>query len=96
MCDPKNKEDVPFSVLNHTTAYAIDYQRWKMFFNSDKAKQVADMTRDSFFVHYWNTMMRWSKKKILLNSEQPLYRIFESNCPLTEEVLLRNMIGDPF
>ena len=67
-----------------------------MFFNSDKAKEVADMTRDSFFVHYWNTMMRWSKKKILLNSEQPLYRIFESNCPLTEKLLLRNMIGDPY
>ena len=96
MCDPKNKEDAPFSVLHHSTAFAIIYKRWKMFFNSNKAKEVSDMTRESFFVHYWNAMTQWSKKKILLNPEQPLYNIFKSNCPLTEEVLLRNMIGDPF
>ena len=67
-----------------------------MFFNSDNAKEVTDMTRESFFVHYWNQMVRWSKKEILLNWDQPLYKIFESNCPLTEEVLLSNMIGQPF
>ena len=50
-----------------------------MFFNSDNAKEVTDMTRDSLFVHYWNHLVRWSKKKILLNPEQPLYKIFESN-----------------
>ena len=67
-----------------------------MFFNSDNAKEVTDMTRESYFVHYWNHMVRWSKKEILLNPEQPLYKIFESNCPLTEEALLRNMVGEPF
>ena len=67
-----------------------------MFFNSNKAKEVADMTRESFFAHYFNTMMWRSKMKILMDREQPLYKIFESNCPLTEETLLRNMIGDPF
>ena len=67
-----------------------------MFFNSGEAKEVTDMTRESFFVHYWNQMVRWSKDEILLNPEQPLYKLFESNCPLTEEALLRNMIGDPF
>ena len=41
-------------------------------------------------------MTRWSKKKFLLDPDQPLYKIFESNCPLTEKLLLRNMIGDPY
>ena len=53
-------------------------------------------TRESFAVHYWNKMRLWSKGPLLIDPVQPLYKIFKSNCPITEKLLLRNMIGDPY
>ena len=44
---------------------------------------------------HWH-INRAGKKSFLLDPEQPLYKIFEANCPATEKHLLRSFIGSPY
>ena len=75
-------------MLHHSTGYAIPFDEWHKFFDKSEASNVEEETKSSFAIHYWNYKRRVSKKNILLQPEQPLYKIFKANCPATEEHLL--------
>ena len=95
-CNPKDNKTSSgggFSVLHHSTGYAIPFGEWHKFFDKGKADNVQDKIESSFAIHYWNYMRKMSKKGILMDPKQPLYTIFKANCPTTEEHLLKNLIG---
>ena len=83
-----------FQVLHHSTGYGVTYPDWHKFYDITKANEVKAMTKTSFAVHYWNAMSK--TKKILVDPEHPLYKIFQSNCPITEKIMLHSIIGRPY
>ena len=79
-----------------TSAQPIPWSKWKKFFKSADGGVVREVTKDAFAVHYWNRMRLNSKVDYMLDKNHLLYQIFEANCPLTEERLLRRLIGSPY
>ena len=79
-----------------TSAQPIPWWNWEKFYKSADGDMVREVTKDSFAVHYWNYMRLSSNVKYMLDKNHLLYQIFEANCPLTEERLLRKHIGSPY
>ena len=98
LCTPNDNNTGPdggFSILNRTAGYGVSYRAFHKFYDKDGVKFVEEATKDSFAVHYWN-YMRVASKKIVIEEQHPLYKIFKANCPLTEKYLLRNLTGSPY
>ena len=98
-CTPKGEQtsqDGGFSVLNHSAGYPIGYGRWQIYFDGNKTTTVAEETRSSIAIHYWNHMRATGEKDILLDPKHPLYKIFRANCPITEAHLLQHLVGSPY
>ena len=100
LCSPKDPEmgqDGSFAILNQYAAYSVPWREWQKFYDEGSVKYVDEMTNNSFLVHYWNHMRVFrATAPILLNPQQPLYKIFKANCPATEKGLLQKMIGSPY
>ena len=79
-----------------TSAQPIPWWNWEKFYKSADGDMVREVTKDSFAVHYWNRMRLNSNVNYMLDKNHLLYQIFEANCPLTEERLLRKHIGSPY
>ena len=88
--------DGGFSILDRTAAYGLPAEEWYKFFEYNEVSYVEEMTRRGFAVHYWNYMRVNSRKRYAMKPKQPLYKIFQANCPATEEHLLRKLIGCPY
>ena len=102
-CSPKNAkmrqdhgDTGSFSILNNYAAYSVPWRKWQAFYDKREVKYVDEMTRNSFAVHYWNHMRIFASNALLLDPHQPLYKIFQANCPATEKELLRKIIGLPY
>jgi hypothetical protein len=52
----------------------------------------------SFAVHYWNYMRTGFKahKNMTVNQYQLIYKVFEKSCPITEETVLRKLVGSSY
>ena len=57
---------------------------------------MRDVIKNSFVVHYWNQKRKDSGAAYVIKEEHLLYKIFEANCPLTEEHLLGWLTGFPY
>ena len=68
------------------------------FSSQIEAKKISIESPPSFAVHYWNHMRAREEKdkRLTVKRGHPLYKIFEANCPLTYEHVLRDMEGDPY
>ena len=98
-CSPKDAkmgQDGSFSILNHFAAYSVPWGKWQAFYDKRAVKYVDDVSRNSFAVHYWNHMRIFTSNVLILDPQQPLYKIFKANCPVTEKGLLRKIIGLPY
>ena len=84
-----------FQALHHSVTYGILWPGWHKFYDSTKAEEVEKMTKNSWGVHYFNFMSK-NSKKLLMDPRHPLYKVFQSSCPLTEENLMRPLIGTPY
>eukprot|EP00094_Tigriopus_californicus_P001481 TCALIF_01436-PA protein Name:"Similar to A4GNT Alpha-1,4-N-acetylglucosaminyltransferase (Homo sapiens)" AED:0.10 eAED:0.14 QI:50/0.5/0/1/0/0.33/3/0/315 len=82
-------------ILNRTNAYAIDYRDFRNLFNTSHSTEIEAAISNSFAMHYWNKMISWHGR-VTLRDDQPLYKIFRQNCPVTEEFYLRPLLNQRF
>ena len=86
-----------FQVLPAKTGYPIHFKHWLKLYASDQYLDVEASIRDSFVLHYWSSMDRLKKQKPRkMLADMPIYRIFATNCPLTERVKMRELLGSIF
>ena len=78
-----------------TSAQPIPWNSWRKYYKSADGDVVREVTKNAFAVHYYNSvMLNYGKADHLrVDKNNLLYQIFEANCPLTEERLLRRLIG---
>lgn len=88
-------ECADIQILHCTSAYPVDYMDFRNLFNASHTKDIQDILSKSFALHYWNKMIRWDHN-VKLRKDQPLYQIFEQNCPMTESIHLRPLLNQPF
>lgn len=85
------------TLLPAELAFPVPYGQWASFFSDASAQQFGNLMEKSFVVHYWHYMMqlnRWQRQTMAAN--HTLYQLFKANCPLTEELALRPMLGQPY
>ena len=85
-----------FAVLPRKAAYAYAYPEWYKLFEPQENQYTGEKLKESFAVHYWNYMRVAAKKTVIIQQDQPLYRLFRENCRLTEDMELKYMIGEPY
>ena len=79
------------------SAQPIPWYSWRKYYESADGDVVREVTKDAFALHYYEHVMLDSKADHLrVGKNNLLYQIFEANCPLTEERLLRRLIGSPY
>ena len=85
-----------FSVLPISSAYALPYGGWFQLFRPNWIKHMEKTFAKSFAVHYWNFMHKQSSKKYMVQEDQPIYKLFKQNCPVSESQGLRYVIGKSY
>ena len=63
------------------------------YWNNMRVRQEAGRVTPQRYPTSWR---KHSSGRLAMNRSHPLYKIFEANCPLTYEHLLRNMQGTPY
>ena len=74
----------------------IPYNEWDKFYKDADNSAVKEVMKNSFVVHYWSHYVKDSSVAYVMEREHLLYKIFEANCPLTEQHLLGRLIGFPY
>ena len=64
------------------------------YWNNMRVRQEAGRVTPQRYPSSWRKQS--SGRLLAMNRSHPLYKIFEANCPLTYEHLLRNMEGTPY
>ncbi len=52
------EQDLIKEAADPLIAYPIEYSRWTDLFDANKRDEIARISRDGFFLHYWNEMWR--------------------------------------
>ena len=80
-----------------TSAQPIPWNDWQKYYESADGDVVREVTKDAFAVHYYeHVMLDSAADHLRVDKNHLLYQIFEANCPLTEKLLLRRLIGSPW
>lgn len=83
-----------FTVLPHFRTYPVFYGFAAKFFDEKSVAWIRTQIREkTFAVHYWNHVVNSWKNKPIWTENQPLFRLFVENCPLTYANILRRDLG---
>lgn len=68
-----------FRVYPKEECYAIGYGSWQKFFDEKSMSEVAEATKNSFAVHFWNYLS--GREKLKTSSHAPYLEIARKFCP---------------
>jgi lactosylceramide 4-alpha-galactosyltransferase len=68
-----------FQILSNKEFFPIPYQSWKLFFDESRSNETMDIIKESFGVHVWNKLSKFTK--VRLGSRQPYSLLAERACP---------------
>lgn len=69
------------TILRKQKCYEMHYSQWAFFFSEKLSNDVLKRTKDSYFVHIWNRMIKNSTLRT--TSSAAYIKIAEKHCPKT-------------
>lgn len=69
-----------FKAYPRSVLYAVAWDKWQLFYNRNKTKDVIELTKHSPVVHAWNKLS--SGAKIVKSKQKTAYEVIAMrNCP---------------